>query len=396
MWPDRNATVGRWFDAIGTVLWFVFGLSVVVLVALEGARRSVLPAYRLGSERFFAGSPLYDVDIAMGYLYPPGFAALTAPFWSLGVPFDEVIWRILGFAVLTFALFRQTLALGGEKRLWTFSVAAFFAIPLCAGAMRNGQTTIILAGACWLMLLAARENRAAPLFVWTIIAAFAKPTAIVVILLVAAMRPRFIPILLLAVAIVFLIPFGFAPPAYVLQQTGDFLTLLTAMSAGVEKVFVAADFTAPLIQFGFEPSKEGVLAIRLVAALGVLVAVLAIDRRWRGPAAQGTLAIVVIAFFYMTVFNPRVEHNTYALIALPFALVFARMIARGRYRVGWALAVVLMMAGMTGVHRSIMNLTEFWFAPVIATILFAVLVVIEIVDGRGTGRRTEDALHATP
>jgi hypothetical protein len=394
--PKRLALPRGWFDASGLCVWFAFGLTVAALVLIEDAKRSVLPAYRLGSERFFAGDPLYDVQTAMGYLYPPGFAALTAPFWSIGSPWDEVVWRMIGFGLLTYALIRQALSLGGEKTLWTISVAAFFAIPLSAGAMRNDQTTILLAATCWLMLIAALEGRPRAMAIWGVLALLAKPTAIVILLLIAALRPRFIPWLLLAVLAVVGAPFAVAAPGYVAGQTVEFFSLVTAMSAKPGVVFVPADFTAPLARLDLLPSQAVVLAIRVAGALAVLAVVLIIDRTWRVSTAQATLAIFVVATFYMSVFNPRVEHNTYALLALPFALVIARLMQRGLFRTGLALGLLLAAAGLTGVHPLIHHATEFWFGPVVITFVFLALAVTLLVERRVLGIRTGKPVNAAP
>jgi hypothetical protein len=76
----------------------------------------------------------------------------------------------------------------------------------------------------------------------------------------------------------------------------------------------------------------------MVMALLTLSAVIWFDRKLeRGPAG---LAIFLTATFYMCVFNPRVEPNTYAMIAVPAGLAIALLWREER---GGALASVLSM-----------------------------------------------------
>jgi len=67
-----------------------------------------------------------------------------------------------------------------ETRVWAMSVATFLALPLTAGAVRNGQATILLAATTWLLMIAAAEKRPAAVLGWSALALIAKPTAIMV------------------------------------------------------------------------------------------------------------------------------------------------------------------------------------------------------------------------
>lgn len=351
------------FDRLGFGLWIGAFLVVLAMVLWSPDTRTVLLAYRYGSENLLAGRPLYDLQSEMGYLYAPAFAALYVPLLKLGPHLGGLLWHVLGFAVLTFAAVRQVRKLGGQELTWLLSFGLFLALPMALGAIRNGQSTILLAGASWLLTLSALEGRRAETFFWASLAIIAKPTAIIMLLLAGGLRPRLIPVLVLAVLFVLAIPYAFAPADYLNDQYRDFASMLTSMAVDKTSHFVAADFTAPFATAGMPIAESGATAVRFVVGLLTLSLVLWFDRKLE----QGTagLAIFLTAAFYMCVFNPRVEPNTYAMIAVPAGLAIALLWREER---GGVLASVLSTAlfatGLSGVEQHVHDFLYPWFRPV--------------------------------
>ncbi|MFB9982784.1 glycosyltransferase family 87 protein [Mesorhizobium kowhaii] len=351
------------FDRLGFGLWIGAFLVVLAMVLWSPDTRTVLLAYRYGSENLLAGRPLYDLQSEMGYLYAPAFAALYVPLLKLGPHLGGLLWHVLGFAVLTFAAVRQVRKLGGQELTWLLSFGLFLALPMALGAIRNGQSTILLAGASWLLTLSALEGRRAETFFWASLAIIAKPTAIIMLLLAGGLRPRLIPVLVLAVLFVLAIPYAFAPADYLNDQYRDFASMLTSMAVDKTSHFVAADFTAPFATAGMPIAESGATAVRFVVGLLALSIVLWFDRKLE----QGTagLAIFLTAAFYMCVFNPRVEPNTYAMIAVPAGLAIALLWREER---GGVLASVLSTAlfatGLSGVEQHVHDFLYPWFRPV--------------------------------
>lgn len=363
-----------WFDATGTVLWFTAFLVIAILVLINPDARSVVDNYRFGSERFLALQPLYNIELAGGYLYAPAFAALYAPFYLLGPHAGDVLWRLTAFAVLTWAVYRQARTIGDDNPLFIMSCALFLALPISAGALRNGQSTILLAGTCWLLVLAAIEKKPMQVVLWAALALLAKPTAIVVLLLAGAMRPRLIPALIAAPLIVLALPYAFAPFSYVNAVHQDFFALLSNMSLRGSQYFTPADFTAPFTALGIAIPSAAATVIRSAAAIATLAAVLWVvrhaDRRMAG------LVVFVLAAYYMSVFNPRVEGNTYALLAVPLGVSIALMFRSEGLTAPLPLflGVLLFLAGFTSVDANIHKATVLWFAPVISTLIFASVI----------------------
>ena len=361
------------FDRLGLGLWIGAFLVVLVLVLLAPDTRTVLSAYRYGSEEFLAGRPLYNIQSEMGYLYAPAFAALYVPLLKLGPHLGGLVWHTIGFAVLTFAAMRQVRKLGGGELPWLLSFGLFLALPMALGAIRNGQATILLTGACWLLTLSALEGRRAETFFWASLAIIAKPTAIIMLLLVGALRLRLIPVLVLAVLFVLALPYAFAPASYLNDQYRVFGGMLTSMAVDNTSHFVPTDFTAPFTKMGLPIPEFGATIVRIVMALFTLSFVIWFDRKLeRGTAG---LAIFLTATFYMCVFNPRVEPNTYAMIAVPAGLAIALLWREERGGVlASVLSVTLFLTGLTGVERHIQDFTYPWFRPIAVTVIAGSLI----------------------
>ncbi|PLP57055.1 hypothetical protein CYK37_22725 [Mesorhizobium loti] len=352
----------------GFLLWLLTIVSAVCLAALKPQSHSVLPAYEFGTAMFQAGRPLYDLNSAMGYLYTPAFAALYTPFAWLGSEVGGILWRLLGVSLLTFAIIKQARVFDKVKAEEIASLAFFLAIPLSLGAIRNGQATVLLTAACWLLTLSALGNRRAETVLWALIALIAKPTAVVMVLLVGAMRPRLIPFLALAVGLVFAIPYAFAPVDYVNAQHAEFFRLLTSMGANRSGTFEAADFTGLFAALDIALPASVTTVLRLAAAGAVLVAALWLDRK--NDRQLSAFTAFLLAAYYMTVFNPRVESNTYVMLVAPAALAISLMRARDEaWNLILILGAVVFMCGWTGIDRGLHAALNPWFKPLVMTLV---------------------------
>ncbi|WP_315924608.1 glycosyltransferase family 87 protein [Mesorhizobium sp. SP-1A] len=384
---------GKILDWGGLTLWVAGFCAILILSSLAPDNRSVVPAYRLAAEMFAAGKPLYNLDLAMGYLYPPAFAALFMPFAKLGPVAGDLLWRLLGFAVLTYAAVRQVARLDPGNRVWMLSYGLFLAVPVAAGALRNGQATVLLTGACWLLVLSALEGRRAETLLWATLALIAKPTAIVVLLLTGALRPKLIPTLLLSVLLLLLLPYAFAPAGYVNQLYGDFSKLMTSMSFDRSKAFEPADFTAPFAAMGVPLSENLATGIRIVAAFATLWLVVWYDRNLDRQFSG--LAVFLAAAFYMCIFNPRVEHNTFIMLALPAGVAIAVMWENGsRGALHAVLAILLFLSGLTGLFEQVHDLIRLWFRPIIMTVITLPLLWWFRASSRSQSRLSRLDTHA--
>ena len=365
----RRVWSGRMVDWGGLILWVTSFLVILVISSLAPDHRSVIPAYRHGAEAFVAGQSPYNLDLAVGYLYTPAFAVLFMPFAKLGPFACDLLWRLLGFAVLTWAAMRQIARLQPSNRIWMLSYVVLLALPVSAGAMRNGQATVLLTGACWLLMLSALDGKRAETLFWATLALVAKPTAIVVLLLIGVLRPKLIPMLLLSVLLLLAIPYAFGPADYVTMLYEDFARLMTSMSLHRSVAFQPADFTAPFTAIGMPLPEIVATGIRLVAALATLGLVVWYDRKLDRKTSG--LAIFLAACFYMLcIFNPRVEYNTFVMLVLPAGVAVAVMWENGSR--GWlhaVLAALLFLAGLTGLFGQVHALIRLWFRPIVMIVV---------------------------
>ena len=290
---------------------------------------------RYGSQEFLAGRlPTLQPDGD----FAPAFAALYVPLFKLGPHLGGLLWHIIGFAVLTFAAMRQVRKLGGGELPWLLSFGLFLALPMALGAIRNGQATILLTGACWLLTLSALEGRRAETFFWASLAIIAKPTAIIMLLLVGALRLRLIPVLVLAVLFVLALPYAFAPASYLNDQYRVFGQMLTSMAVDNTSHFVPTDFTAPFTKMGLPLPEFGATIVRIVMALFTLSAVIWFDRKLeRGTTG---LAIFLTATFYVRLQPARRAQH----------LCHDRCACRSRYR-------LVVARGTGGVLASVLAVT---------------------------------------
>ncbi|MEP9398813.1 glycosyltransferase family 87 protein [Mesorhizobium sp. KR2-14] len=363
----RKLALRQAFDRLGLGLWGLAFLGAAIQAAMSQSR-AVIPAYRQSVENFFSHQPLYNLELSMGFLYAPAFAVLFAPFLKLAPLFGDFLWRLVGFAVLTAAATKEVRKIGGSNMVWMLSFGLFLALPMSLGAMRTGQATVLMAGACWFLTFAVLEGRRAETFLWASVAMVAKPTAIVMILLCGALRPRQIPMLVLSLLFVFAVPYAFAPFDYVNAQHHDFIRLLTSMGVDKSGPFLAADFTAPFLAIGAPLAESGATVVRIVAAALTLATVIWFDRQADGKLT--TLAIFLAAAVYMTVFNPRVESNTYIMLAVPAAIAIAylwREDQGGARRI--VLSVAIFLCGLSGVERHLHDFLNLWFRPLAMTLI---------------------------
>ena len=122
------------------------------------------------------------------------------------------------------------------------------------------------------------------------------------------------------------VPYAFAPAEYVNAQHLEFFQLLTSMSSNsAREAFEAADFPGILAAAGISITGPAAMIVRLSVAAIVLGAVFRLDRE-NEPLHR--FVIFLIAAYYMTVFNPRVESNTYVMVAVPLGLAVAYLRTR--------------------------------------------------------------------
>jgi hypothetical protein len=356
------------FIAWSVMLWIVIGYTLI-----GSNHHNVTAIYRAASEAIVRGGVLYPNDGIngfMGFLYFPGFAVMYLPFDRMGARIGDAVWKVAGCALVTYAAWSQCQDVTHGLRIRVLSLALGISIPLLAGSVLNGQAGIHMAAACWLMILSAFRRQTATLILWTGIAVLAKPLAIVAVLLIAGLRPRTIPALACGIALALALPFVATDGQYVLALYSACWQMLSTMT--VSSRFPAADFTAVFLNSGWPLGLADIVIIRCVAAVAIWMVALWFDAHLSRNAAA--LAAMVLAATYMCLFNPRAEGLTYAILALPCAVVIALHLCEGQERPLWTTAAtILVLLGCNGIFGAIFNMTRLWFKPIVTMLLLTLI-----------------------
>ena len=317
-------------------VWFVYGSIIAGLVAVQPDLRTVTPEYRKASIEWWSGKPIYKARIH-GYLYFPQCAILYTPITMLPQRVGEPLWRLLGIGLLAWSIWRLCWFYGGARRNVWFLIATAAVIPPTFSSARNGQANLHMAG---LMALAAFDfGRAA----WScgvaslLLTVVLKPLGIVPCLLAGACYLkktawRFFVGLLILAAISFL-HWNFR---YVLNQYMLFIETMKIASQPDKPDF--CDIQGLLLVLGIHLPVLVLTAVRAISALGTLWLAMLAVRRY--DPARGAFVCLLLSAWYLLLFNPRTETNSYVLLA-PFVGV---LVAAAVFHAGAAVR----FAGMAG------------------------------------------------
>lgn len=378
---------------LGWGAWTALIAIVTAMAIAKPLHRTVTQVYHQAALAWWAEEPLYGAGIG-GFLYLPSFALLYSPFAGLGPVAGDIVWRIVSFAALTFAVWRLSRQLLPADAARLAPLVLLLMIPGVADMVRNGQATTLMTA---LMVLAAAETMAGRRIAPGIALALAivvKPIAIVMALLWAVLYRRCAPALAAAMMVLLLLPFAAADFDYVAAQYSSAWAKLTVASDPGPGGW--ADITGILATLGLSVGDAAMTAVRAAAALATLgLGAVALARL---PRRDGTLIVFALAICYLMLFNPRTESNTYGTLAVAMA-AFAgpAWLAGGlRGRALWLTAGCIAL-GSNGYGNLAIRLTQGWFKPVLCLIFLAMVVaairqraVAGLPPAATTGTRARD------
>jgi hypothetical protein len=365
----------RWNTLGFTMLGLVFaGMSLYLF--LNPTRTGVVPPYRGASVHWWTTEGLYEPG-THGFLYVPAFAVLFTPFNQIQPPIlGEIIWRLLGFGVFGYALWNLTnlCAPSQEDRRISspaFAIMVLLAVPASLASLNNGQTNLLLAAVLTLAVLALRIEK------WNL-AGFLLASALVLkpislapwLLTFAVFKPARRALLIGMLGVLGL---GFLHPdiKYAWGQNMSFLEKL--VRCYTPENLRVSDLFGALQKWGVTPSPGLEKAIRAVASMAALGFVW--WRKDRAGSLGGSWAIWVASSLILTIFNPRVETNSYVLISplLAFAAVsYWREVKGDRWK-GAILAVACIGFMCDGMGKPIYLATDVWLKPLIVLLVSPLL-----------------------
>ena len=362
---------------VAVFLWAVYLSVIAGIVAVQPDRRTVTPEYREAAEEWWAGEDIYEVRMH-GYLYLPQAAILYTPFAALPMRVGEPLWRLTGLGLFAWCIWRLCGVFGGRRRGVWFLVATVAAVPSSFSAARNGQMNLAMAA---LLGLAAVDlgrhawNRAS---LSLLLSVALKPLGVVPCLLAGACHVKPMVWRLLAGATVLAaVAFLHANPEYVARQYELFVETMQIARKPKQSLF--CDIQGMFWAFGFHPPEVAMTLLRMAAAGGTLGVAWLAMRRY--DAARAGFVCMLLAAWYLLLFNPRTETNSYVLIA-PFVGVLvasALWNPASVWRLGWlaGYAFVLSCENWGPLHA----VTNLWLKAA-ATLLFGGVLVRDVLAAR--------------
>lgn len=352
---------------------------VTAAIIIAGSNRTVVPSYRLAALNWIAGRGLYDGTGVGGFVYLPQAAILFVPFAMIPQILGEVLWRLFTIGTLAVGL-RGFAGLAGEKsRTELFPLMTLVTIPLAWDCARNGQATLIITGLMLLSVVDISRCRWWRATLWLSLGVAVKPLMIVLVLLIMAIDRPMTWRLLLGMGAVALAPFAIQHPAYVLQQYSACLHN-TTMAAHVS--VAAHGWTSPFTALrlvGLDVPEHVQTAIRMVAAFATL-ALCIVARRWH-DTDRSAIFVFSLAVVYLTLFSPRTENNTYAMLGPAIAVFLAlAFLVEKRYSAGILLSciAVILVGGRLFEHLLAPHAEGIWLSPLMAT-CFSVYLLAQLL-----------------
>ena len=365
----------RWNILGFTTLGLVFGGMCLYLI-LNPTRTGVVPNYRFASQHWWIFESMYPGG-THGYLYLPQFAVLFSLIdWIQPPVLGEMVWRAFGFGLFGWGLWKlaqllkvSQLGIGDNSRAYPYLV--LLAVPASLASINNGQTNLPFSACLVLAVVGLMEEKWLWVSVLLTLCVILKPIALAPWLLAFAVFPKMrIPlgIMLLSLGVI-----GFANPhpGYSWSQWLEFAGKCFR-SYSPENLRVS-DLFGMLDKWGIHSPAWLASFIRATACLGALLLVW--YRAKKGGIQAGAWALWVGSVLVLTIFNPRVETNSYVLASPLIAFVAVSHIAnpQGNKRVGWILALACIGLMCDGMGKPIYLATDVWFKPLIVLVVSPLL-----------------------
>ena len=296
-------------------MWVVTALVVGVLIATHPTERTVGTVYDHAVVAWWSGLELYRSGD--GFAYLPHFAVLYTPFHALGVPWGILAWMIVSVAWLGSVHWQLMRCIDPGRSGRYFFFATLLSLPLCVGAIHNGQTNALFAAATVQAVVFLMRSRWSAAAAMLMVALAFKPLGMVLLLLAPAVYRPLRTRVLLAIGIFLAVPFLFGAPAYVAGQYGDFLENIAHATVITDHRF--ANVPGIFRSLGVWPPAATSTALSLAGAAAALLAWVIGARVTAGP--QRGLLLLAIATSYLMLFNPMNESNSYVIVALAMAAV---------------------------------------------------------------------------
>jgi alpha-1,2-mannosyltransferase len=380
---------------VAVLLWTVYAVLVVGLMVNGKRDDQIYSVYHDAGQRWIDGEPLYD-GTGWGFIYLPHSAMVFAPFACLPYRLAATLCRLLNLLVFFIGVWRFTGLAELRRQRALFLWMSLLVMPLILTSARHAQMTLAM-GAMMLLAVAdlveSRWNRAA-LFLTLGLAL--KPLIVVLMLLVAVLYPRVSWRLLIGVLVLLVLPFLTQRPTYVATQYRECFQMFDdAQKYALTHPGEYAQLFWMLQSFGVDVPSFGQTVLRIVAALLTLGVALALQSRL--PAARFGIVLLTLAVFYLLLFNPRTERNTYSLLAPSLALFTVQAMRSRRFgqaTVLFGCAVLFVFSYEIG--KVFFGSPTVWIKPLLALVVLATMARQVVCETEANGFSSEGAFFLSP
>ncbi len=353
---------------IAIAIWIVTFLVIAFMVYKDPVKRSVLPVYYNAVSNWLTQQDLYGNVLSFHYL--PQFVYVYLPFYLLGVPIGDILWRGLSLSVLVSGIFvfiRDNLP--GKWAVY-FLIVTLLAVTPSIGALRNGQANLVFSGLCvWSTIFLIRSQWWRCSICLGLLVAI-KQIGIIIALLAIVAYPALIWRFALILIGLLAMPFLSADPAYALSQYKGALKEMGGLAA-TKKSF--ADINGLLRAIGLQLEGLYSVVVRAVAGMLTLVSWLYLRMRLQQPLLA--IGFLGLATSYLMVFHPMTEQNSYVILAPAIALTTIYLLQNETIK--WIAIILMVICISLGllpelVRRWYPNL-GLWFKPLCAIIYLVLL-----------------------
>jgi len=364
--------------------WNLYGFALLGLVFLGMSlylvfnpdRTGVVPNYRFASSHWWLGESMYPGG-THGFLYIPTFAVLFTPFYLIQpAVIGEIAWRLFGFGLFGCGLWRLSSILdenSSERREFhsKFALLVLLAVPASLAAINNGQTNLALSASLVLLCICIRSEKWNCAAACLTLALVLKPISVAPWLLAfAVFAPIRIPLLGGVVAIG-IIGFIHPDPTCAWGQWIEFGAKLIHSYAPVN--LRVSDLFGMLEKAGFSRLLPFSSLCRIVASGAALWFIFWKYRR--GGSMNGSWGLWFSTAIIWTLFNPRVETNSYVLVSplLAFVAVTYWEGVKGERWKGTILSIACIGLMCDGMGKPIYLATDVWLKPLIVLLVSPLL-----------------------
>jgi hypothetical protein len=303
-------------ELVGRAAFVLLPVAIAVRLLFAGdlQRHNVyLKVFARAATAFAERGDLYlEAD---GFRYPPLAAALLLPFAWCGPLWGSILWRLVNWSVLALgvrAVHRAgfPFAAGSRER----GVLLLLLALASAGSLNNGQPNVLILGLSLLATAAfLHRHNAAPALAVTGSTVF-KVYPLAYGLVLATLRPRLLPWLLVAVAAAALLPFALREPAWVQQQYTALFELLRHEDRTMDPADSYRDLRLLVRSCGLLLTDGAFHALQVLGGGAIALLCFVLRRRGAPPLRALDYAFSLTSLWYMLL-GPATEKVTYVLAA---------------------------------------------------------------------------------